>query len=113
MAELLHRKSIDWKKTGKNLLYLRNDDLTLRRNVCSALRREDGNCSGDCAVCKYDMDNSISRPELASVFHVSESVIFNWENGKTPVSLEDMLFYCQIAGKKLKDLVVFDEDNAS
>ncbi len=56
------------------------------------------------------MDTSISRPELAAMFHVSESVIFNWENGKTPVSLENMLFYCQLADVKLKEILVFEED---
>lgn len=102
------RKYIDWKKTGKNLQLLRNDNISLRRYVCSELRRDDGNCSGECETCRYDMDSSISRPELASVFHVSESVIFNWENGKTPVSLEDMLFYCQIADVELKEILVFE-----
>lgn len=99
---------IDWKKTGKNLELLRNDNKRLRRYVCSALRRDEGNCSGECETCKFDMDSSISRPELASVFHVSESVIFNWERGKTPVSLENMLFYCQIAEVDLKEIIVFE-----
>lgn len=104
----MERKQIDWKKTGKNLQLLRNDNLTLRRNVCSTLRRDEGNCSGECETCRYDMDSSISRPELAAVFHVSESVIFNWETGKTPVSLEDMLFYCQIADVELNEILVFE-----
>ena len=103
----LARDRIDWRKTGKNLQLLRSDNLSLRRKVCASFRLERGNCDGNCAACKYDMDTSISRAELALVFHVSESVIFNWENGKTPVSLEDLLFYGKIAEVDLKDVVVF------
>ncbi len=53
------------------------------------------------------MDNHISRNELAEVFGVSESVIFNWENGRTAVSLEDMLFYAQISQKELSDIIIY------
>jgi len=104
----IKRKSIDWKKTGKNLQLLRNDNISLRRKVCGALKLNRSECSGDCANCKYEMDNFISRPELAQVFNVSESVIFNWENGKTPVSVEDILFYCQLADVSLDDVLVFE-----
>ena len=105
--ELIDRKRIDWKKTGKNLMFLRNDNITLRRNVCRALNLKKGECSGDCDGCRYEMDNNISRPELAKVFNVSESVVFNWETGKTPVSLEDILFYCTLADVSIDDVVVF------
>ena len=88
---------------------LRNDNIHLRRNVCNALNYDKGECSGECEDCRYDMDNSISRSELARVFKVSESVVFNWENGITPVSLEDMLFYCQIAKVKLSDVIVYKQ----
>ena len=101
------RQYIDWEKTGKNLQLLRNDSIDLRRYVCRALRYEKQECSGACETCRFDMDNSISRTELARVFHVSENVIFNWETGKTPVSLEDMLFYCRIAQVQLSEIVVF------
>lgn len=101
------RKYIDWKKTGKHLQLLRNDSLNLRRYVCGQLNFKKGDCSGACDDCKYDMDSTISRAELARVFNVSESVIFNWENGKTPVSLEDMLFYCQIAETTMEEIVIF------
>ena len=104
----MERAYIDWKKTGKNLMLLRNDNMTLRRNVCSALNRDKGLCDGECLSCKYDMDSNISRTELARVFNVSDSVIFNWENGKTPVSLEDILYYCKIAGTDLFDILVFE-----
>ena len=102
-----NRKYIDWQKTGKNLQLLRNDNINLRRHVCSTLNYHKGECSGECPSCKYEMDNNISRTELAKVFNVSESVIFNWENGKTPVSLEDMLFYCQIADVELPEIIVY------
>ena len=105
----IERKYIDWKKTGKNLQLLRNDNINLRRNVCSALNSHKGDCSGDCDSCRFEMDNFISRPELAQVFNVSESVIFNWENGKTPVSIEDMLFYCRLAGVEMRDILVFTD----
>ena len=102
------RRAIDWKKTGKQLLFLRNDNLSLRKYVCRENNYVKGECDGRCDTCKYDMDTSISRSELARVFSVTESVVFNWENGITPVSLEDMLFYCEIAGVDLKDLIVFE-----
>lgn len=101
------RKRIDWLKTGKNLQLLRIDNLALRRYVCRSRNYGKGDCSGACENCRFDMDNSISRAELAEVFAVSESVIFNWESGKTPVPLEDMYFYCEIAGVELREVVVF------
>ena len=108
------RRYIDWKKTGYNLQLLRNDNIDLRRYVCNAINeskpdKEKRLCSGDCESCKFEMDRSISRVELAQVFNVSESVIFNWEIGKTPVSLEDMLFYCAIAKVALDDIIFFEE----
>lgn len=103
----IKRKFIDWKKTGKNLRLLRNDNIDLRRYVCRQLKYEENNCSGNCAECIFDMDNSISRAELAEVFNVSESVVFNWETGRTPVSIDDLMFYTQIAGVELFDILVF------
>ncbi len=101
------RKCIDWTKTGKNLQLLRRDNIALRRFVCRTLNLDKGDCDGMCETCRYEMDNSISRVELSRIFLVSESVIFNWESGKTPVSLEDMLCYCRIANVRLDDVVVF------
>ena len=102
------RKYINWEKTGKNLQILRADNLPLRKYVCHELNYDKSECSGDCDNCKYEMDTNISRTELAKVFNVSDNVIFNWENGITPVALEDMLFYCQLAGVTLDDIVVYD-----
>ncbi len=103
----IERKFIDWKKTGTNLRLLRNDNIDLRRYICRELKFDENNCSGDCASCKYDMDASISRNELAEVFNVSESVVFNWESGRTPVSLDDLVFYTQVAKVDLFDILVF------
>lgn len=85
---------------------LREENLELRRQVCSALKHKDANCSGICETCDFEMDNHISRKELADVFGVSESVIFNWESGRTAVDYENLLFYCQLAQVELGKIVV-------
>lgn len=107
----IKRKFIDWEATGNKLFRLRSDNSCLRKYVCSVLKRNTEKCnnqSGDCATCedRY-IDKSISRPELAEVFGESESVIYNWESGKTPVGIENLLFYCQIAEVTLEDILVF------
>lgn len=104
----IERKYVDWTKTGKNLYLLRNDNLNLRRYVCFVLNLHKGNCDGDCINCRYEMDNSISRKELADVLGTSDSVIANWEKGKTPVGIEDLLLYCDICGIGLNDILVFE-----
>lgn len=88
---------------------LREDNIELRRAVCGALKHDKGECSGECGDCRYEMDNHISRKELAQVFGVSESIIFNWENGRTAVDYENLLFYAQLSKMKLTDIVVFME----
>ena len=102
------RRTIDRKKTGRNLQLLREDDIELRRVVCYALRKDLGECDGNCDECRFDMDNHISRSELAKVFNVSESVICNWESGRTMIGVEDLLFYAQIAKKEITDILVFE-----
>lgn len=104
----IERRYVDWTKTGKNLYLLRNDNLNLRRYVCFVLNLHKGNCDGDCINCRYEMDNSISRKELADVLGTSDSVIANWEKGKTPVGIEDLLLYCDICGIDLNDILVFE-----
>lgn len=104
---MLKRRTIDWFKTGRNLQLLRNDNINLRRTVCRELNLDKGECSGECETCRYEMDKSISRAELAKVFTVSESVIFNWESGKTPVSIEDILLYCDVCKTALEEIIVF------
>ena len=105
----IQRKFIDWKRTGRNLQLLRENNVELRRAVCGALKHDRSDCSVDCSDCVYEMDNHISRKELAEVFGVSESIIFNWENGRTAVDYENLLFYAQLSKMKLTDIVVFME----
>ncbi|MDE6585062.1 MAG: helix-turn-helix domain-containing protein [Clostridia bacterium] len=105
----VYRKFIDWRKTGKNLQLLRNDNGNLRREACRINNLHKSDCSGECESCKYDMDSNISRKELAVLFGVSDNVIYSWENGRTPIGLEDLLFYCQISKVKLEDIIVFTE----
>ena len=99
---------IDWEKTGKKLKLLRTGNLSLRRYVCRALGKRMDICDGDCAACQIDMDPFISREELALTFSVSVNKIYNWETGKTPVSLEDMFFYSSITGLPIEEIVVFE-----
>lgn len=103
----LKRRYIDWEMTSRNLELLRNDNLELRRRVCRALNYDERNCSGNCGACRYDMDTNISRAELAQVFNVTANVIFNWERGITHIEIDDLLFYCQLAGVTLEDIIVF------
>lgn len=107
------RKLIDWEATGNKLFRLRSDNEHLRRYVCSALRQNTEKCNNDsydCETCtdKY-MDKNISRPELAKVFDVSESVINNWESGRTEIGIEDLLFYCEIAQVTLDEILVYQK----
>ena len=105
----IQRKFVDRKKTGKNLQLLREHNLELRRFVCGALKHDKSDCSGQCKSCKFEMDNHISRSELAEMFGVSESVIFNWESGRTMVSYEDLLLYAQLTGLKMSEIVILME----
>lgn len=105
----IKRKYIDWSKTGKNLKLLRDDNVNLRREACRVNNLHKADCSGECESCKYDMDSNISRKELAALFGVSDNVIYSWETGRTPIGLEDLLFYCQIAKVKPEDIIVFTE----
>ena len=107
MANTNARKLIDWQKTGANLLGLRNDNLQLRRYVCRELGAGGEVCAPSCADCKFELDDKISRAELALVIGVSENTVMEWESGNTPVSLEEMLFYCQMAAVDLTEIVVY------
>ncbi len=90
---------------------LRSDNALLRRYVCSVLRAGTDKCESAAPSCDecddMYMDRSISRPELAQVFGVSDSVINNWESGRTEIGIEDLLFYCQIAHVSLDDILVY------
>ncbi|MDE7379711.1 MAG: helix-turn-helix domain-containing protein [Clostridia bacterium] len=101
------RKFIDWEKTAKNLKLLRQDNINLRRFVCGELNRDKGNCAGVCEACRFEMDHSISQLEISKVFNVSESMIVNWENNKSRPQLDDLIFYSQICGIDLYDVIIF------
>ena len=106
---MMKRRTVDWKKTGRNLKLLRNDNLSLRRCVCRTLRMRSGDCDGlDCQHCRFEMDASISQAELAAVMNVSENMLLNWETARSKPSLEDLLFYADICGLTLFDIVVFE-----
>ncbi|MBO4472945.1 MAG: helix-turn-helix transcriptional regulator [Clostridia bacterium] len=104
---IITRKSIDWEKTGYNLEQLRLTNLPLRKKSCRSRTYAAGDCEGNCDQCRYDMDNLISRSELAKIFDVSEHVIYSWERGRTPVGVEELLLYCDIAEVSLSDILVF------
>lgn len=101
------KKYVDWESTGYNLEQLRLTNLPLRRKSCRSRIFAAGECEGKCDQCRYEMDHSISRAELAQIFDVSEHVIYSWERGRTPVGIEDLLFYCDIAEVQLSDILVF------
>ena len=103
----IKRKFVNWEKTGKRLQMLREDNIELRRFVCNALKHDKSACAVECNECVYEMDNHISRKELSDVFGVSESVIFNWENGRTVVDFENLLFYSQLSKLNIEDIVIF------
>lgn len=101
------RKYVDWGKTAINLKLLRNDNMNLRRFVCRQLRYDKHNCDGNCDGCRFDMDHSISQSELAKAFGVSQSMVVNWENGKSKPSIEDLLFYCEVCETDLDGILVY------
>ena len=103
----IQRKFVNWEKTGKNLQLLREDNIELRRFVCSALKYDKSDCSAACDQCRFEMDKHISRKELSDVFGVSENVIFNWESGRTAVDYENLLFYAQLTKLDIGDIVIF------
>ncbi len=105
----IERKSIDWIKTGEKLAYLRTNDLALRRYACYVCHRLEWECSKDCDGClettsykrqqgERGLDPSTSCAELARVFGESESVVRNWETGRTPVPLDALYLYARITG---------------
>lgn len=107
----ISRKFIDWEATGYNLFRLRNENIALRRYVCSVLKRNTEKCnngSGDCASCdEIHMDRNISRSELAEVFGVGEAAITNWESARSHIDIENLLFYCQIAQVTIEDILAY------
>ncbi|MCI8912355.1 MAG: helix-turn-helix transcriptional regulator [Clostridia bacterium] len=108
-------KSIDWVRTGKNLEYLRRHNVKLIKKVCAYCRsREDSKtyCEGGkkCDTCTFDMDNHISRSELArTVVGWSDSQVANWEDARSVISIEDLFIYCQLCEITLEDILIFDK----
>lgn len=108
-------KSIDWVRTGKQLEYLRRHNINLIKKVCAYCRsQEDAKtyCEGGekCKTCTYDMDNHISRNELASaVAGWSDSQVANWEDARSIISIEDLYIYCQLCDLTLEDILVIRE----
>ena len=108
--EVVKLKAIDRKNTARNLKHLRCNDSNLRRYVCWCLKTKSDDCFGtDCENCRLDMDNSISRRELAQVLDVSENTLANWESGRSVPDLEFLLMYSEICKRDLIGGVVIFE----
>lgn len=109
--EKINRRYIDWEKTGMNLRELRERNDPLIRYACFICHYNEGNCDGECERCRYSkgLDPQITRKELARVFNTTETVILNWERGTTPVPLDDIFYYCQIAKMTLDEILVYTE----
>ena len=106
-------RAVNWKDTGRNLQNLRLNNYNLRKYVCWQLSSGRNNCSGECETCRLDMDNHISQSELARVFYLdNESRIVNWEKGRARPTISDLLFYAEICGIPLEQVLVF-ENSAS
>jgi len=122
--QLFERKTIDWVKTGERLALLRANDVSLRRYACWVCHRNEWECTGNCDVCEEvpahrratgerGLDPSTSCAELAKVFGESESVVRNWEMGRTPVPLEALYLYAKLVGRGedlngfLRDVIVY------
>ena len=56
------------------------------------------------------MEKGLSQRDMAKICNISQATYNNWENGKTPVGVEDLLFYCQIADVPLENILIFKED---
>lgn len=102
------RPSVDWTTTGRKLCDLRLHDYKFRKAVCSILRN-DGACCRDCSTCdKLSMDHHVTQDELAKVMNVSSSVVHNWESGRSEPHLEYLLWYSELAGCNIYDLLIFE-----
>ena len=105
-------KSINWVKTGKKLEYLRRHNINLIKKVCAYCRSQENSkyyCVGGdkCKNCTFDMDNHISRNELASaVAGWSDSQVANWEDARSIISIEDLYVYCDLCELTLEDIIV-------
>jgi DNA-binding XRE family transcriptional regulator len=114
MIKEIVRRYVDKEKTGLKLKMLRCDNINLRRYICRTLFLEGDErhyCKYDgknCDNCFFEMDHSISQTELAKVFNTTDSVVANWELGRTLPTIDDLLFYCALCQLELKDILIFD-----
>lgn len=108
---IITQKRVNWRATGRKLEELRRANRFLRENVCyyNKSRIEKTTCKSECCDCATQIDNSISRRELGDLFGLSPTVIGNYETGRSFVPYEVLLFYCQLSGLKLEDIIVFEE----
>ena len=105
----IERKRIDWKKTGIRLKNLRDHNPKLQRDTCWFHRERDGGCALACESCEFGMDRNVSRAELAAVLQTSESVIANWEGGRTVPEIEDILLIAEICEIAPEDILVLEK----
>ncbi|MBO5866924.1 MAG: helix-turn-helix transcriptional regulator [Clostridia bacterium] len=109
---MIQKRLINWEKTGKMLRLLRCDNINLRRNVCKELSmqlKKGHICKAtNCDNCILELDNQISQAELAEVMGVSDSVITNWENGRSIPTLEDLLLYADLCKMDLQQILIFE-----
>lgn len=109
------RRIINWEMTGKNLEYLRRHNINLIKKVCEYCRTQENSsnpCEGGekCKSCTFNMDNHISRSELArAVAGWTENQIANWEDARSVISLEDLLMYCHLCEMELEDIIIYCE----
>lgn len=110
--EEIKLRQIDWEKTGYKLKLLRNDNLNLRRYVCWWLSKnqfDDRHLCYDykCEDCLFEMDQNISQVELGAVMNTGS--VANWETGRTPIDVENLMFYCKLCGVEAEDIIVYKD----
>ena len=53
------------------------------------------------------MDQNISHAELGAV--MSTGSVANWETGRTPIDVENLMFYCKLCGVEAEDIIVYKD----
>ena len=106
----IKRRSIDWKKTGEKLKDIRLTNDALKSFVCHAHNKNTPQCDDDCFNCCFGMCYFISRRELGEAFGVSDSVVLNWEHGRSAMFYEDLELYARIIGFSIEALLCYKDD---
>lgn len=101
----IKKRCVDWQKTAAKLRWLREHDLTFKRNVCDLLELNRDKCCADCANCNIYETRSISRQKLAEAFCVHADTIIMHEYSLLRVPMEDLLFYAQLAETIVENIV--------